>query len=70
MEANNFAKLFDHSIVRPDASRVDVAHFAARLGTATLTRGEQSDVRVQTVTLPSAQELRLGKPHPRSKRIG
>jgi len=40
MEASSFAKLFDHSIVRPDASRADVAHFAAtaaRLGTATLT---------------------------------
>jgi deoxyribose-phosphate aldolase len=40
MEAGSFAKLFDHSIVRPDATRADVAHFAAtaaRLGTATLT---------------------------------
>jgi deoxyribose-phosphate aldolase len=36
----SFAKLFDHSIVRPDATRTDVARFidtAARLGTATLT---------------------------------
>lgn len=35
-----FAKLFDHSIVRPDATRAQVAEFAAaaaRLGTATLT---------------------------------
>jgi deoxyribose-phosphate aldolase len=35
-----FAKLFDHSIVRPDATRSEVAQFAdtaARLGTATLT---------------------------------
>jgi deoxyribose-phosphate aldolase len=35
-----FAKLFDHSIVRPDATRAEVAQFAdtaARLGTATLT---------------------------------
>lgn len=35
-----FAKLFDHSIVRPDATRNDVVQFAetaARLGTATLT---------------------------------
>jgi deoxyribose-phosphate aldolase len=40
MEASSFAKLFDHSIIRPDAGRADVAHFAAtaaRLGTATLT---------------------------------
>lgn len=36
----SFAKLFDHSIVRPDATQADVARFAetaARLGTATLT---------------------------------
>ena len=36
----HFAKLFDHSIVRPDATRAEVARFAetaARLGTATLT---------------------------------
>jgi deoxyribose-phosphate aldolase len=36
----HFAKLFDHSIVRPDATREQVAQFAgtaARLGTATLT---------------------------------
>jgi deoxyribose-phosphate aldolase len=36
----SFAKLFDHSIVRPDATRADVLQFAetaARLGTATLT---------------------------------
>lgn len=35
-----FAKLFDHSIVRPDATRAEVGQFAetaARLGTATLT---------------------------------
>jgi deoxyribose-phosphate aldolase len=35
-----FAKLFDHSIVRPDATHAEVARFAetaARLGTATLT---------------------------------
>ena len=40
MEVSSFAKLFDHSIVRPDASRAEVAHFAntaPRLGTATLT---------------------------------
>src|SRR4029450_10913237 len=40
MDVNSFAKLFDHSIVRPDASQTDVAGFAdvaARLGTATLT---------------------------------
>ncbi|HYX82977.1 MAG TPA: hypothetical protein VE714_11330, partial [Gemmatimonadales bacterium] len=36
----SFAKLFDHSIVRPDAARTDVIQFAetaATLGTATLT---------------------------------
>jgi deoxyribose-phosphate aldolase len=40
MEVAGFAKLFDHSIVRPDATRAEVAEFAdtaARLGTATLT---------------------------------
>jgi deoxyribose-phosphate aldolase len=40
MEVDRFAKLFDHSIVRPDATRAEVEQFAdtaARLGTATLT---------------------------------
>lgn len=40
MELTAFAKLFDHSIVRPDATRAEVAQFAetaAKLGTATLT---------------------------------
>jgi deoxyribose-phosphate aldolase len=40
MEVRRFAKLFDHSMVRPDASRAEVqrsAETAARLGTATLT---------------------------------
>ena len=40
MDVTAFAKLFDHSIVRPDASREELAQFAdaaARLGTATLT---------------------------------
>lgn len=40
MDIAAFAKLFDHSIVRPDATREDVRRFAetaARLGTATLT---------------------------------
>jgi deoxyribose-phosphate aldolase len=40
MEVPRFAKLFDHSIVRPDAAHAEVARFAetaARLGTATLT---------------------------------
>lgn len=40
MEVTAFAKLFDHSIVRPDATRAEVDHFAdtaVRLGTATLT---------------------------------
>jgi deoxyribose-phosphate aldolase len=39
-DVGRFAKLFDHSIVRPDATRADVARFAetaAALGTATLT---------------------------------
>ncbi|MGH7513221.1 MAG: deoxyribose-phosphate aldolase [Gemmatimonadales bacterium] len=40
MEVHRFAKLFDHSIVRPDASLAEVqrsAETAARLGTASLT---------------------------------
>ena len=40
MEVLRFAKLFDHSIVRPDAIRAEVelsADMAAHLGTATLT---------------------------------
>lgn len=40
MENRRFAKLFDHSIVRPDATREDVCRFAetaVRLRTATLT---------------------------------
>jgi len=40
MNVKRFAKLFDHSVVRPDATRELVAQFAetaARLGTATLT---------------------------------
>lgn len=40
MKVSNFAKLFDHSIVRPNATREEVLEFAetaARLGTATLT---------------------------------
>jgi deoxyribose-phosphate aldolase len=40
MERSAFAKLFDHSIVRPDATRAEVGRFAdtaAGLGTATLT---------------------------------
>ncbi len=40
MALTGFAKLFDHSIVRPNATRAEVAQFAetaARLGTATLT---------------------------------
>jgi deoxyribose-phosphate aldolase len=39
-DVTRFAKLFDHSIVRPDAGHADVVRFAdtaARLGTATLT---------------------------------
>jgi deoxyribose-phosphate aldolase len=40
MEVRRFAKLFDHSIVRPDATATEVERFAetaARLGTASLT---------------------------------
>jgi deoxyribose-phosphate aldolase len=40
MQVITFAKLFDHSIVRPDATHAEVTRFAetaARLGTATLT---------------------------------
>lgn len=40
MKVQNFAKLFDHSIVRPDATRDDILRFAetaARLKTASLT---------------------------------
>src|SRR6266540_4568675 len=40
MNVTSFAKLFDQSIVRPDATQAEVAQFAetaARLGTATLT---------------------------------
>jgi deoxyribose-phosphate aldolase len=40
MKAQTFTKLFDHSIIRPNATREEVIHAAetaARLGTATLT---------------------------------
>ncbi len=40
MKVQSFARLFDHSIVRPNATREEVIRFAetaARLGTATLT---------------------------------
>ena len=40
MEVTSFSKLFDHSIIRPDATRAEVVQFAetaANLGTATLT---------------------------------
>ena len=40
MKVQNFAKLFDHSVVKPNATREDVIQFAetaARLGTASLT---------------------------------
>jgi deoxyribose-phosphate aldolase len=40
MEVRRFAKLFDHSVVRPDATATEVERFAetaARLGTASLT---------------------------------
>jgi deoxyribose-phosphate aldolase len=51
----DFAKLFDHSIVRPDATRTEVVRFgetAARLSTATLT--------VQSHYIPLAVELLRG----------
>ena len=51
----SFAKLFDHSIVRPDATRAAVVEFAntaARLGTATLT--------VQPHYIPLAVEILRG----------
>jgi deoxyribose-phosphate aldolase len=50
-----FSKLFDHSIVRPDATRAQVIEFAntaAQLGTATLT--------VQPHYIPLAAELLRG----------
>jgi deoxyribose-phosphate aldolase len=40
MKVQNFAKLYDHSVVKPDATREEVRQFAetaARLGTASLT---------------------------------
>jgi deoxyribose-phosphate aldolase len=55
MHVSEFAKLFDHSIVRPDATREEVRRFAdtaARLGTATLT--------VQPHYVPFAAELLRG----------
>ena len=51
-EVAGFAKLFDHSIIRPDATRDQVRQFAetaARLGTASLT--------VQPYYVPFAVEL-------------
>ncbi len=54
-EVAGFAKLFDHSIIRPDATREQVRQFAetaARLGTATLT--------VQPHYIPFAVELLRG----------
>lgn len=55
MDAIRFAKLFDHSIVRPDATRAEVAkaaETAARLATATLT--------VQPHYIPFAASLLRG----------
>lgn len=55
VDATGFAKLFDHSIVRPNATRAEVIQFgetAARLGTATLT--------VQPHYIPLAVELLRG----------
>ena len=55
MDVSSFAKLFDHSIVRPNATRAEVIQFgetAARLGTATLT--------VQPHYIPLAVELLRG----------
>jgi deoxyribose-phosphate aldolase len=54
-EVAGFAKLFDHSIIRPDATREQVRQFAetaARLGTASLT--------VQPHYIPFAVELLRG----------
>jgi deoxyribose-phosphate aldolase len=54
-EVRSFARLFDHSIIRPDATRTEVVQFgetAARLGTATLT--------VQPHYIPLAVELLRG----------
>jgi deoxyribose-phosphate aldolase len=55
VDARSFAKLFDHSIVRPNATRAEVEQFgetAARLGAATLT--------VQPHYIPLAAELLRG----------
>ncbi len=55
MDLSSFAKLFDHSIVRPNATRPEVVQFgetAARLGAATLT--------VQPHYIPLAAELLRG----------
>ena len=55
IDARSFAKLFDHSIVRPNATRAEVVQFgetAARLGAATLT--------VQPHYIPLAVELLRG----------
>jgi deoxyribose-phosphate aldolase len=55
MDVTGFAKLFDHSIVRPNATRAEVTQFgetAARLGTATLT--------VQQHYIPLAVDLLRG----------
>lgn len=55
VDVSSFAKLFDHSIVRPNATRAEVIQFgetAARLGTATLT--------VQPHYIPLAVELLRG----------
>ena len=55
MDVTSFAKLFDHSIVRPNATRAEVIQFgetAARLGTATLT--------VQQHYIPLAADLLRG----------
>src|SRR6266513_1682467 len=55
VDARSFAKLFDHSIVRPNATRAEVVQFgetAARLGAATLT--------VQPHYIPLAAELLRG----------
>lgn len=55
MKVQNFAKLFDHSVVKPNATQQDVIQFAetaARLGTASLT--------VQPYYIPLAVELLRG----------
>jgi deoxyribose-phosphate aldolase len=67
-EVAGFARLFDHSIVRPDATRAQVVQFAetaARLGTATLT-GQPHCIRLAAAQLRGSGVLVgtvVGFPH-------